>query len=135
MRKYYAGINTLIRRFYACSYDVKCFLFRSYISNMYCGQFWFNSTKYCLNKLRVSYNNSCRRLLRLPMRNSASGMFVQCNLLSFGELLRKSIFAFRGRIQSSNNAIIKCIVNSVAPLVSNVWKWWRTTLYTGHVTV
>ena len=25
--------------------------------------------------------------------------------------------------------------NSVAPLVSNVWKWWRTTLYTGHVTV
>ena len=135
MRKYYAGINTLIRRFYACSYDVKCFLFRSYISNMYCGQFWFNSTKYCLNKLRVSYNNSCRRLLGLPMRNSASGMFVQCNLLSFGELLRKSIYAFRGRIQSSDNTIIKCMVNSVAPLVSNVWKWWRTTLYTGHVTV
>ena len=37
------------------------------------------------------------------MRNGPSGMFVQCNLLSFGELLRKSIFAFRGRIQSSNN--------------------------------
>ena len=80
MRKYYAGINTLIRRFYACSYDVKCYLFRSYIANMYCGQFWFKSTKYCLNKLRVSYNNSCRRLPRLPMRNSASGMFVQCNI-------------------------------------------------------
>ena len=30
----------------------KCYL----LSNMYCGQFWFNSTKYCLNKLRVSYN-------------------------------------------------------------------------------
>ena len=50
------------------------------------------------------------------MRNSASGMFVQCNLLSFGELLRKSIYAFRGRIQSSDNTIIKCMVNSVAPL-------------------
>ena len=37
------------------------------------------------------------------MRNSPSGMFVQCNLLSFEELLTKSIFAFRGRIQSSNN--------------------------------
>ena len=47
MRKYYAGINSFIRRFYACSYDVICYLFRSYISNMYsgCGQFWFNSTK------------------------------------------------------------------------------------------
>ena len=83
----------------------------------------------------LTKNNSCRRLLGLPMRNSLSGMFVQCNLLSFGELLRKSIFAFRGRIQSSNNTVIKCMVNSMAPLVSNVWKWWRTTLYTGHVTV
>ena len=46
------------------------------------------------------------------MRNSASGMFVQCNLLSFGELLRKSIFAFRKRIQSSNNTVIKCMVNA-----------------------
>ena len=89
MRKSYAGINTLVRRFYACSYDVKCYLFRYYISNMYCGQFWFNSTKYCLNKPHVSYNNSCRRLLRLPMRNSSSEMFVQCNILLFGERLRK----------------------------------------------
>ena len=36
MSKYYAGINSLIRRFYACSYDVKCYLFwtQAYISNM-----------------------------------------------------------------------------------------------------
>ena len=54
------------------------------------------------------------------MRNIASEMVVQCNLLSFGELLRKSIFAFRGRIQSGNNTIITCMVNSVAPLESNV---------------
>ena len=52
------------------------------------------------------------------MRNSASEMFVQYDILSFGELLRKSIFAFRARIQSSNNPIIQCMVNSVAPLVS-----------------
>ena len=67
------------------------------------------------------------------MRNNASEVFVQCNILSFGELLR--IFAFRGRIQSSNNTIIQYMVNSMAPLVSNIWKWWRTTLYTGNVTV
>ena len=55
------------------------------------------------------------------MRNSASDMFVQCNILSFGELLRKSIFAFRGRIKSSNNTIIiHCIVNPVAPGASSV---------------
>ena len=49
------------------------------------------------------------------MRNSASEMFVQCNiLLPFDELLRKSIFAFRTIIQSSNNTSIQCMVNSVA---------------------
>ena len=31
MRNYYTGINTLIRWFHACSDDVKCYLFRSYI--------------------------------------------------------------------------------------------------------
>ena len=35
-------------------------------------------------------------------------MFVpECNILSFGELLRKSIFAFRGRIQSSTKSSTK----------------------------
>ena len=35
MRKYYAGINTLIRRLCAWSYDVKCYLLlRIIISNM-----------------------------------------------------------------------------------------------------
>ena len=94
---------------------------------LYCGQFWFNSTNYCLNKLRVSYNNSYRRLLRLPMRNSASEMFVQCNILSFGKLLRKSIMLF------GNHTIIQCMVNSVAPLVSNVWKWWRCSAHLCHL--
>ena len=73
------------------------------------------------------FDNSCRRLLRLPMRNSASGMFVHCNILSFGELLRKSIFEFLAQIESSNNQIIQRMVNSVPPIVSNLWKWWGTT--------
>ena len=34
MRKYYAGMNTIIRRFYACSYDVNFYLFRSYIEHV-----------------------------------------------------------------------------------------------------
>ena len=75
---------------------------------------------------------ACNYQLRYMLVNLCC---VQCNILSFGELLRKSIFAFRGRIKSSNNTVIKCMVNSVTPLVSNVWKLWRTTLYTGHVTV
>ena len=31
MRKYYAGINTLIMRFFVCSYDVKCYFVGEYM--------------------------------------------------------------------------------------------------------
>ena len=47
-----------------------------------------------MNKLRIAYNNSLRRLLNIPKYNSASEMFVCLNIPSFGELLRKSIFNF-----------------------------------------
>ena len=60
------------------------------------------------------------------MGNSASEMFVQCNICHLEN------FKGNGYL---HNPVIHCIVNSVAPLVSNVWKWWRTTLYTANVTV
>ena len=47
---------------------------------------------------------------------------VQCNILSFGELLRKSVFAFWAGIQYRNNPIVQCMVNSVSQLVSNLRK-------------
>ena len=37
---------------------------------------WFDCTKTALKKLKVAYNNSLRRFMRLPLRNSASEMFV-----------------------------------------------------------
>ena len=120
----------LLRQFHYCSYDVKCHLFKTFCSNMYCCSFWFKSTKGQLNKLRVSYNNSLRRLLNLPTWNSASEMFVNLNIPSFGELMRKSIHSFVNRItECKKNSIISSIVNSSIPLISNIWKWWRSILY------
>ena len=76
IRKFYANTNMLLRKFSICSYQVKCHLFRSYCANMYCPYFWFNKSKTCLKKLQICYNNSLRRLLRIPKRSSASEMFV-----------------------------------------------------------
>ena len=75
MRKIYASINTLVRKFGKCSPEVKCKLFDSYTS-LYCSELWFQSSKTVFNKLRVSYNNSLRRLLHLPKYNCACEMFV-----------------------------------------------------------
>jgi len=126
----------LIRQFHYGSYDVKCHLFKTFRSNMYCCPFWFKCTKKQLNKLRVCYNNSLRRLLNLPTWNSASTMFVNLNIPSFGELLRKSIYCFINRItECDRNSIIANIVKSSIPLVSTIWKWWHTVLYTHQITI
>ena len=91
MRKCYANANMLLRKFVKCSPDVKCYLFKTYCCNLYCAPFWYDSTKAAMKNLKVAYNNSLRRLLGLPSHNSASGMFVNLNIPSFGELLRKYV--------------------------------------------
>ena len=89
MRKFYANINILSRKFAKCSPDVKCTLYKYFCSNMYCSTMWYNGNVTAMRKLRIAYNNSLRRLLGIPKYNSASEIFVQLNIKSFGELLRK----------------------------------------------
>ena len=48
----------LIRTFFKCSVDVKCYLFKTYCSTMYCSAMWFDTTKSAMKKLKVAYNNS-----------------------------------------------------------------------------
>ena len=47
---------------------------------------WFDCTKKALKKLKVAYNNSLRRFMSLPWHNSASEMFVNLSIKSFGEM-------------------------------------------------
>ena len=61
-RKFYAQANMLLRNFRYCSNEVKCILFKSFCTNMYCCPLWFNSTSYGVKKLKCSYNSVLRRL-------------------------------------------------------------------------
>ena len=61
---------------------------------MYCSQLWFNSTKDSLRKLRTSYNTVLRRLLSISLPYSASQLLVSQRILTFDELLRKSVYNF-----------------------------------------
>ena len=71
-RKFYMQANLLLHNFRHCSDDVKCSLFQTYCTNMYCCQLWFNSTKSSINKLSTSYNSVLRRLLCISKPYSAS---------------------------------------------------------------
>ena len=52
-RKFYTQANMLLRNFRNYSVDVKCMLFRSYCTNMYCCPLWFNSTSSSIKKLKL----------------------------------------------------------------------------------
>ena len=106
MRKFHANTNMLIRKFSKSSVDLKCYLFKTYCSIIYCSALWFNSTKTALTKLKIAYNNSLHRLLGLPKYHSASEMSLHVNLgiLLFGKLLRKFVFSFKTQITVSHNS-------------------------------
>ena len=118
---YRNGDTDFSRKFSKCSVNVKCYLLKTYCSTMYCSALWFNSTKTALTKLKIAYNNSLRRLLGLPKYNSASEMFVNLGILSFGELLRKFVFSLKTRISVSHNSCLQSIYNSQIPLFSKIW--------------
>ena len=51
----------------------------------------------------LAYNDSLRRLLGLPKYNSASEIFVNLGIHSFGELLKKFVFRLKTQISVSHN--------------------------------
>ena len=69
MRKFHYNINIVYRKFSKCSSDVKCMLFKSFCPNMYCTTMWYNCTVTAMRKLKISYNNSLRRLLNISKHN------------------------------------------------------------------
>ena len=97
--------------------------FQSYCTSMYCSQLWFNSTKDSLRKLRTSYNTVLRRLLCISLPYSASQMFVSRGILTFDELLRKSVYNFAKRIERSTNAIISSCLSASIYLYSPIREW------------
>ncbi len=129
MRKFYMQANLLLRNFRYCTEQVKCRLFQSYCTNMYCCQLWFNSTKTSINKLRTSYNSVLRRLLVISKPYSASAMFVCRGIPTFDEILRKTVYRFKERIQISNNSIIAGCLSPTVFLSSPIRKWWTSLLY------
>ena len=100
-------LKILLRKFSKCSMNDKCYLLKTYGSNLYCASMWFDCTKTALKKLNVAYNNySLRRFMSLPWHNSASEMFVNFNIKSFGEMLRYFVYSFRSRIMISGNLML-----------------------------
>ena len=102
MRGLYARANSVLRKFAACSFEVKLRLFQACCTSFYCAHLWYKFTKHVMSKVRVAYNNVFRLLFGYRRSCSASEMFVYNNIYNFEGRLRKNMNDFTMRIGSSS---------------------------------
>ena len=76
LRSFYARSNTVLRKFYNCTIDVKLSLFQAYCLPSYCSHLWVRFNKCTYSKVRVAFNNVYRRILGFNKFDSASHMFA-----------------------------------------------------------
>ena len=128
----YMQANLLIRRFSWCSERVKVCLFRAYCTPFYTAPLWVKFLKASICKLQVAYNDCLRILLGKPRWHSASELFCKVQVITFYALLRRLMFKFICRLNSSCNVIILMLTNPVLSSVryqSAMWKHWYDCLF------
>ena len=125
-RKLCSRVNVLGRKFNKCSFEVKNELFRVFCTNIYGINLWCNFSKKVLNKFRVCYNNGFRIMHGLARYCSASGMFVNAGVLSFGEMVRHGQWSFVRSVISSENRLIQA-ANTIQH--SLLWLKYRKDLF------
>ena len=129
VRGLYFRANMLCRKFSSCSYNVKRQLFVSYCTNMYCANLWSRFSLGQIQKLKVAYNKSFRKLFKLPARCSASEMFVHRNVPTFDILMRRNVYSLQQRLMKSENALVQAATNSHFRYHSKLQARWDTVLY------
>ena len=123
-------VNSLIRKFAMCSYDVKKFLFVTYCSNVYCLHLWRVYNMSVLNKFKVCLNNAARMFFGYDRFCSASAMYVSENLNNLSAMFRKASWGFTQRLASSENGVIAALAKSDLAIRSSYTNMWRSALLT-----
>ena len=129
--KFNLQANLLLRNNKHCSDQVKCVLFQTYCTNLYCCQLWFNSTKSILKKLSTSYIIVCYVVFlgfvnRIVLVKCLFPEDFQHLLNCFAHLY---IYRFAQRIEHSSNCIISATLLPLMYISSQIRKWWNCILY------
>ena len=128
-RNLYIRGNMIVRKFGFLSVDVKCSLFKSYCYPLYTCSLWSKYRQATINKLKVCYNNTMRKLLGVPPWHSARTMFVSHNVRSFPETVRCIAYSLMTRVVSSANYLIGSLIYSDCFTVSSQRIKWISLLY------
>ena len=117
----------MIRKFSFCAEDVKCGLFRAFCYSLYVSSLRSQLRASRVQKLKVLYNTIFTKLLKIPSWVSPHAKYVQCRVLSFGEIWWKKLHSLRCRIKDSNNyameTLMKSDVTSFSCILDHYWRF------------
>ena len=129
-KKIFIQGNSLIRKFYMCTIDVKLTLFNSFCSPLYTAHLWSKYTQTSITNLYRAYHNTLKLLLGVSKREHTSPICAYLNVRSCPAVIRNRFFRFMERIRNSSNSIIVAIDRSSIYYQSTMRKHWRSLLYT-----
>ena len=132
-KKVFAQGNSLLRKFYMCSIEVKTTLFRSYVSSFYSAQLWTNYSQTVINKLYIAYHNTLKLLIGVNKREHTRPICVGLNVKYCPALMRNLIYKFMQRLSAAENIMVKNVCDTSLFYISPMWKHWRSLLYTNGV--
>ena len=132
-KKVFAQGNSLLRKFYMCTLDVKATLFRSYVASFYTAQLWTNYTQTVINKLYIAYHNTLKLLIGINKYEHTRPICVGLNIKYCPALMRNLIYKFMNRLVSSDNILLKSILKTSLFYTSSMWKHWRKLLYVNGI--
>ena len=117
-----------------CTIDVKLKLFRGFCTSFYCCYLWTGYKKSTFNRLRVAFNNAYRRILDLPWRCSASGMYATYGIYNLEAFIRKQTIGFIERLYKNCNTLIVQTLENVWIIRNRIqlWHTWFEVLYTNR---
>ena len=93
-RAIYARGNSLIRKFRACTTDVKVKLFKTFCCNFYSSSLWCHFTKVSMQKLNVAFKRIFRNLLQVR-GESVTRVMLNNNCDPFCVILRKLVYSLK----------------------------------------
>ena len=132
-RKLFAQGNSIRRKFYMCSLDVKLTLFRSYCATLYTAHLWVNFTRTTMNSLYIAYHNMLKLLIGVSKREHTRPICVNLDVPYCPALIRKLVYRFMGRLVQSDNYLIKALCDMSCFYRSSIWKHWRFLLYANGI--
>ena len=121
--------NVLLRKFHMCTVDVKVKLFKTFCAPLYCSHLWYNYSQSVMKKFTTVYHNLCKRFTNCSKYDSTGLICTVFNIPNCESAIRRSIYSFMNRLDTSLNLIIVSVLQSSLRYTERLRLHWWSKLF------